>query len=80
MLPRRAQQLLEEIFDQLGRELGEDRRKFAQEDPEAALVALLNEIRRDVTSRSSMLWATVEMGTLQASVEGAKRLLEESTE
>lgn len=79
MLPKEIIQLVEEIFELSGKQEfsgGKREREWAQKDPEAALHALLTQIKKDLPDVSSNLRFTVEFGTFHT--EKSRKLLDQS--
>ena len=76
MLPGEAQILLEKIFGAYG----EDRRRLAQDEPEAALVSLLSAVNRYLPEKiSPTLRSAVMKGTYKSGVDEARQLLRRSS-
>lgn len=73
MLHRETRKLIEEVFELTG---GESEKRLAQEDPEACIVSLLQNIKERLPNISAMLDSTVEMAAFADDVKEARKLLE----
>lgn len=65
MIHPEVQKLLQEVFGSIR----EDKRKLAEEYPEACLVSLLESIKADMPEVSAMLDSTVKRGAYDSSVK-----------
>lgn len=73
MLSPTTAKLIQEVFGYIG----EEGRKLAEKDPEACLVNLLQEIKKELPEVSATLRFAVEMATYDKDVEEARRQLEQ---
>lgn len=71
MLRKEIGELIVDIFSLFG----EKKKKIAESDPEACLVSLLLELKKDALDVSSMTKSTVQRGLYQFHVERARQLL-----
>lgn len=71
MLSVEIKRLVVDIFSLFG----EENRKIGESDPEACLVSLLLELKKDALDVSSMIKSTVQRGLYKLNIKQARQLL-----